>query len=286
VQQYVGNASETGAKETERRRAAASAPCNNPPGYGNYYQPLAVMTSHPDASVGFPNTRWSLVLAAGNCESIDSSEALETICRAYWYPLYAYARRCGLAAHDAQDVTQAFFAELLEKRWLADAERERGRLRTFLIVALKNFMAKEWRRAAAKRRGGRATHLPLDTSFAESRFAAESGAGRGVDETYDRQWALTLLELALSRLQAEFERSGRAAEFEILKGCLMAARGAIDYEMIASQLQTSEGAARVAVHRLRKRFREVYREEIAQTVAEGADLQDELRHLAAALGGG
>ena len=235
---------------------------------------------------GFPHTRWSVVLATRDSVSPDSAAALETICRAYWYPLYGYARRCGHGVHDAQDLTQEFFSRLLEKRWLDAADREKGRLRTFLIVALKNFMAKEWRRAAAQRRGGQVAHVPLDTDVAESRFAAEGSAAGKMEEAFDRQWALTLLELSLERLRAEFADAGRAGDFEVLKGSLMAARGAIDYAQIAAQLQMSEGAARVAVHRLRKRFREVYREEISQTLASGAELEDEMRHLAAALARG
>jgi RNA polymerase sigma-70 factor (ECF subfamily) len=226
------------------------------------------------------------VLTARDVISPESAAALETICRAYWYPLYAYARRCGHGVHDAQDLTQEFFSRLLEKRWLDAADREKGRLRTFLIVALKNFMAKEWRRAAAQRRGGRAAHVPLDTDFAESRLAAESSGAGKIDEAFDRQWALTLLELSLERLRAEFAGAGRAGDFEVLKCTLMAARGAIDYAVIATGLGASEGAARVAVHRLRKRFREVYREEISQTLASGAELEDEMRHLAAALAHG
>jgi RNA polymerase sigma-70 factor (ECF subfamily) len=211
---------------------------------------------------------------------------MEVICRAYWQPLYSYVRRCGQTPHDAQDLTQEFFHRLLEKEWLRAADREKGRLRTFLIVALKNFMAKEWRAAGAQRRGGRAAQVPLDTSFAESRLAAQPKGGRTVDEAYDRQWAITVLDLTLERLRAEFSAAGKAEDFEALKGCLMAARGAIDYAAVAAQLGTSEGAARVAVHRLRKRFREVYREEIAHTLADGVSIEDEMRYLAAALAGG
>ncbi len=240
------------------------------------------MPHPPTASPLFLTTRWSVVLTARRDGSKESVAAMEAICRAYWYPLYAYVRRCGQAPHDAQDLTQEFFARLLEKRWLEAADRDKGRLRTFLIVALKNFMAKEWRRAGAQRRGGRIAHLPLDTSFAESRFAAHAGAGCG-EEAFDRQWALTLLERSLDQLRTEFAAAGKEGDFEALKGCLMAARGAIAYAGIAAQLGVSEGAARVSVHRFRKRFREVYRAEISQTLSHDTDLEDEMRHLAAAL---
>ena len=228
----------------------------------------------------FPHTRWSLVQAAN---SLHSAAALEELCSAYWYPLYAYVRRCGYSAHDAQDLAQAFFCELLEKGWLNMADRERGKLRTFLIVAVRHFMAKEWRRQAAQRRGGARTHIPVDTTFAESRYAADPAASLPAERTYDRQWALTLLDLTLERLRAEHEDGSRAGSFEELKGCLMAARGATDYAAIARDLGTTEATARVAVHRLRKRFRAIYREEISRTLEDGADIDAELRHLAAAL---
>lgn len=237
-----------------------------------------------EAPRAFPNTRWSVVLAAKQRSSTESAAALEAICRAYWYPLYAYVRRCGRSAHDAQDLTQGFFCRLLEKNWLDSADREKGKLRTFLIVALKNFMSKEWRRTSAQRRGGGQAHATFDTTVAESRYAAD-GQTLAPDETFDRQWALTLLDLTVGRLQAEFTAVGNPESFDALKGCLMAGRGTIDYATTAKQLGVNEGAARVAVHRLRKRFREIYREEISQTLSENENLEAELQHLAAALAG-
>lgn len=231
----------------------------------------------------FPRTRWSVVLAATRTPSPDSAAALETLCRAYWYPLYAYVRRCGQSPHDAQDLTQEFFRRLLEQRWLDDADREAGRLRTFLITALKRFMAKEWRRASAQCRGGGRAPVPMDSAFAESRYAADPATSRGADAVFDRQWALTLLDLTLKRLEHEFAAAGKAADFSALKGCLTAARGTVDYAQLAGQLGANEGAARVAVHRLRRRFRDIYREEIAHTLPDAGDLEAELRHLAAAL---
>jgi RNA polymerase sigma-70 factor (ECF subfamily) len=207
---------------------------------------------------------------------------LEAICRAYWYPLYAYVRRCGQSPHDAQDITQEFFCRLLEKRWLDAADREKGKLRTFLIVMLKKFMSKEWRRALAQRRSGGHAHVQFDTIFAESRYAADSHA-LSPDETFDRQYALTLLDLTMNRLRADFVGAGKPGDFDVLKSCLTAERGTIDYAAVAQRLGVTEGAARVAAHRLRKRFREIYREEISHTLANGADLEAEMRHLAAAL---
>jgi RNA polymerase sigma factor (sigma-70 family) len=229
----------------------------------------------------FPNTRWSVVLAARR-PSPESAAALETLCRAYWQPLYAFVRRCGRPPHDAQDLTQEFFRRLIEKEWLASADREKGKLRTFLIAALKNFLAKEWRQGSAQKRGGGQSHAPLDTAFAESRFAADNLA-LTPEDLFDRQWALRLLDLTVSRLGAEFAAAGKAQEFEALKSCLLAGRDAPDYAAVAVKTGLSEGAIRVAVHRLRKRFRAIYREEISQTLADGENADAEMRHLAAAL---
>jgi RNA polymerase sigma factor (sigma-70 family) len=229
----------------------------------------------------FPNTRWSVVLAARQ-PTPESADAMESICRAYWQPLYTYVRRCGKSPHDAQDLTQEFFYRLIEKRWLDAADSEKGKLRTFLIVALKRFMLNEWDKLSAQRRGGGQLHGQIDTAFAESRLAADSQT-LAPDEAYDQQWALTLLELTLNRLRAEFAATGKASEYDALKPCLLAVRGAIDYAGVAGQLGVNEGAARVAAHRLRKRFREIYREEIAQTLAEGVDLGAEMSHMAAVL---
>jgi RNA polymerase sigma factor (sigma-70 family) len=235
--------------------------------------------SSSEAPRTFPPTRWSVVLAARQRPSPESAAALEALCRSYWYPLYAYVRHCGQPPHDAQDLTQGFFCRLLEKHWLDAADREKGRLRTFLIVALKHFMAKEWRRASAQRRGGGQPHLPLDTAFAESRYAADTTTALTADAAFDRQWALTLLDLTMERLRAEFAAAGKPGDFEALKGCLIAGRGAMDYAGVAERLGISEGAARVAVHRLRKRYRELFREEIAQTVAGPEEVAAEIQHL-------
>jgi RNA polymerase sigma-70 factor (ECF subfamily) len=222
------------------------------------------------------------VAAATRKDAPESAAALEAICRAYWYPLYAYVRRCGKSPHDAQDLTQEFFHRLLEKRWLESADPGKGRLRSFLIVMLKRLMNKEWRRESTQRRGGASEHTAFDTAFGESRYAADAGS-LGPDETFDRLWALTLLDLTISRLRVEFAAAGRPDDFNALKSCLMAARGTVNYAEVAANLGVNPGAARVAAHRLRKRFREIYREEISQTLAADEDVDDELRYLAAAL---
>lgn len=235
------------------------------------------------APQAFPHTRWSVVLAATRESSPESVVALETLCRAYWYPLYVCVRRFGHTQHDAQDLTQEFFCRLLQKRWLRTADPSKGRLRTFLITALKRFMANEWRRAVAGKRGAGKVPVPIDSTFAESRYVAEPGGHCAPEEAFDRQWALTLLELTTQRLQAEFAAAGKARDFAALKHCLAAAHGTIDYPALTRQLGISEGAARVAAHRLRKRFRELYREEIAHTLAGDTDLEAELRYLAQVL---
>lgn len=230
----------------------------------------------------FATTRWSVVLAAQQGTGTAAADALETLCRAYWYPLYAYVRRRGNSPEDAQDLTQAFFARLLDRDWLNGIVPERGKFRSFLLVALQRFLANDYDRRTAQRRGGREAPLSLDADLAEQRYAAEPSLGP--DEMYDRRWAMTLLDTALDRLQSEFARDGKADEFEALKGWLTAGRGEIPYERLAAGLACSEGAARVAVHRMRKRFRELFRETIAQTVAEPAQVDDEMRYVANILG--
>lgn len=232
----------------------------------------------------FVTTHWSLVLSARDKNSPQSADALEKLCRTYWYPLYAYVRRTGQSKENAEDLTQAFFARLLEKNFLNAAEPERGRFRSFLLVALKRFLANEWDRVRAQKRGGGQTHVPLDTELAERKFQAEITAGEiSPDRLYDRRWALTLLEQTMARLRAEFEHAGKIGEFERLKSFLTADKREIPCPAVAVELGMSESALRVAVHRLRKRYRELFREEIGHTLAEGEDIDTELRYLLAVL---
>ncbi len=233
----------------------------------------------------FPETRWTQVVAAVQEDSVGAEEAIEAVCRAYWFPLYAFARRSGHSPHDAQDLTQDFFHRVLEKRWLAAADRQKGRLRTFLIDAMKKHMANQWRARSAQRRGGHVSHVAFDVDLAETRYTHQGGEAVSAGEIFDRQWALNLLELTLARMKTEYVQAGKGAEFEVLKPWLTVVRGKIDYPTLAEKLQTSAGAARVAVHRLRKRFREVYRQEVAQTLAPDANLDEELVYLARVLAG-
>lgn len=229
----------------------------------------------------FVTTRWSVVLAAQGKSSLDSAAALETLCQAYWYPLYAYVRGAGRSPEDAQDLTQEFFARLLAQDWLRVVTPEKGRFRTFLLMTVKRFLANEWHRGRAQKRGAGKEVFPLDAIEAEHRFATEPPLAP--DELYERRWAMTLLDKALEQLDREFAAAGREAEFVLLKEWLTAERGGIPYAVIAPGLGTTEGAARVAVHRIRKRFRELFRQTIAETVDAAEDVDAELRYLAGVL---
>ena len=233
----------------------------------------------------FVTTHWSIVLSARDQASPQSAEALERLCRAYWYPLYAYVRRSGQSPPAAEDLTQEVSARLLVKGYLDAADREKGRFRTFLLVALKRFLAREWERACAQKRGGGRQAIPLDTALAERLYAADPGTDASPDRLYERRCALLLLDAAFKRLEQEFMGTDKAGEFEALKPYLTAARGEIPYGELARRLNRDEGAARVAVHRFRKRYRELFREEVAQTVAGPEEIEDEMRHLLAALAG-
>jgi RNA polymerase sigma-70 factor (ECF subfamily) len=230
----------------------------------------------------FVTTRWSIVLAAraGNSDGA----ALETLCRTYWYPLYAFVRSRGHAPADAQDLTQEFFARLLTRNYLDAVSPDRGRFRTFLRMALQRFLANEWDRARTRKRGGGCVHVPFDTAIAERRLHDERDHALPPDRTFDRRWAQALLDDAATRLETEYLDAGKAAEFTALKPHLTAGRGEIPYAEIAKVLQTTEGAARVAIHRLRRRFRERFREAVADTVVTPEEFEMEMREVLDVLG--
>jgi RNA polymerase sigma-70 factor (ECF subfamily) len=233
----------------------------------------------------FVTTRWTVVLCARDKSSADSRQALESLCRHYWYPLYAFVRRHGHGPHDAEDLTQEFFARLLQKDYLKSVAREKGRFRTFLLAALKHFLANEWDRSQRQKRGGGQAHLPLDTADAETRYQIESASELSADRVYEQRWALTLLDQVFQRLRAEYAASGKEDLFEQLKGTLSGERSSLPYAEIAMRLKMSEGAVKVSVHRVRQRYREILRDEIAQTVSTPEEVEDELRSLFAALSG-
>jgi RNA polymerase sigma factor (sigma-70 family) len=241
-------------------------------------------TAPPGSEAWFVTTHWSVVLSAQESGAERSGQALEALCRTYWYPLYGYARRMGHSPADAEDLTQGFFARLLEKDYLKAAAREKGRFRTFLLVALKRFMANEWDRQHAAKRGGFAQVVPIDQTIAESRFASEAAHQVPPDVLFDRQWATTLLERTMARLSEEYLASGRARLFEHLQDCLAKGESALSYSEIAARLNLTEAAVKMAVHRLRGRYREILQQEIAQTVSSREEVEEELRHLFEAFG--
>ncbi len=250
---------------------------------GGDMAPLPSSDASLTGSAAFHTTRWSLVLSArANTEPL-ARHSLETLCRQYWPPLYAYVRHRGHPPHDAQDLTQEFFARLLEKDWLNAAEPARGRFRSFLLMAMKRFLANEWDRARAKKRGPGQPLLSLDNGEAESLYAASAPPALPADALFDRRWALTLLESVMHQLQEENSAAGRLAAYEILKPCLTASRTDLDYDSLAAQLRLTPASARSAVHRLRKRFRELFRAGVAGTVDNPADVDDELHAVIAAL---
>jgi RNA polymerase sigma factor (sigma-70 family) len=242
-------------------------------------------TPSSTAPVGyFATTHWTVVVQAGHRTTPEAERALEELCRTYWYPLYAYVRRRGHGPADAQDLTQEFFARLLAKHWIASADREKGRFRTFLLVAFKRFLANEWDREHAQKRGGFAPVVSIDEELAESRFASEPAHNVPPDVLFDRHWAMTLLEGTMTQLREEYIASGRAKLFEYLQSCLAREESALPYAEIAARLNLTEAAVKMAVQRLRARYREILRAEIAHTVSSPEEVEEEIRHLFSAFG--
>jgi RNA polymerase sigma-70 factor (ECF subfamily) len=222
------------------------------------------------------------VLAAGHGSVPDAQAALEKLCRAYWYPLYVFVRRQGNSPEDAQDLTQDFFARLLQKNYLAKADPDRGKFRTFLLRSLKNFVVNEWKRAGRLKRGGGVEFFSIDANAAEDRFAAETDEFNP-DAEFETRWAVALIEQVLAALRQEFNAADKPRLFEELKGFIWGDKKNASYAEIAGQLNLSEGSVKVAAHRLRQRFRELLRAEVANTVARPEDIDIELRHLISVL---
>jgi RNA polymerase sigma-70 factor (ECF subfamily) len=230
----------------------------------------------------FTTTHWSVVLNAAHSSSPAAQAALETLCRTYWYPLYAYVRRKGRSTEDAQDLTQEFFARLIKDKLVSQFHGE-GKFRSFLLASLEHFLAKEWNRAHRQKREGGHTVISLDADEAEHRFGLEPVGDVTAEALYDRRWALTVLEQALSKLGEEYRSAGNAELFDQLKGLLSGDRTDAPYADVAAGLHMSEDAVKVAAHRLRRRYGEAVRVVIAETVARPDELEDELRHLFAVL---
>jgi RNA polymerase sigma factor (sigma-70 family) len=229
----------------------------------------------------FPTTRWTLVVAAGDPRRKEARSALVGLCESYWYPLYAYLRRRGYPADQAQDLTQEFFVRVLEGRYLDRADPERGRFRSFLMSSLKFFVADQEDRNRAHKRGGGAL-VPIEFSSGEERYQREPAHDETPERIFERRWALSVLDRVVERLRSEFVQHGRPEHFERLKMSLLGQSDA-PYASLAREMNTSEGALKVAIHRLRKRYRELFRQEITDTVVDPADVESELRHLASVL---
>jgi len=239
--------------------------------------------SDPPRGGVFVTTRWTVVLSAGRKSSPQSDRALGELCRTYWYPLYAYVRRQGKTKEDAEDLVQAFFARFLEKNYLEGLSAERGKFRAFLLASLKHFLANEWDKSQRQKRGGGAQHLSLDWQSADERYHLDPPDPSSPEKTFDREWALALLERVVSRLRDECAAESKIDLFDQAKGYLMVGEKAIPYADAARNLKMDEGAVRVAVHRLRKRYRALLRDEIAQTLDDPAQVAEELRSLQVAL---
>ena len=221
------------------------------------------------------------MLAAGGSSSPASREALERLCRAYWFPLYGYVRAKGFSLHDAEDLTQEFFARFLASDALRTVSEERGRFRAFLLAALNHFLANEWDRLRAQKRGGGQSPFSFDAASAEERLQMEPSTDLTPERLYERRWALTLLDSVLERLRAEMIAAGKAAMFDALRGFLSDAAGAMSYPEAAARLGLTEAATRKSVQRLRQRYRELLREEVSHTVGAPHEVESELRHLLA-----
>jgi DNA-directed RNA polymerase specialized sigma24 family protein len=232
----------------------------------------------------FLTTRWTEVIQAAQAHAPGGAAALENLCGQYWYPLYAYVRRQGFSPHDAQDLTQAFFARFLEKNFLAQVDRARGKFRSFLLASLKHFLANEWDRVRAQKRGGGAQIISLDEQSAEARYLLESREDSNAEKMYERRWALTVLEQVLSRLERECTDAGKTEQFGILKDHLTGG-GTEAHADLAKRMNMTPAAVKVAIHRLRKRYRALLREEIALTVSKAAEVDAELRYLFSIISG-
>lgn len=231
----------------------------------------------------FTTTHWSVVLAAGQGASPQATDALGKLCRTYWHPLFLYVRRLGHNAEQAQDLTQEFFARLLEKNYIEAADPEKGRFRSFLLTAFKRFLANEWDRANRQKRGGGQHVISLDEMNVEGKFLAEPTDPMTPEKAFDRRWALRLLEEVLNRLEKEYSANGKSKVFEELQVLLTGEKSQSPYVEIAARLRMSEGTLKVTVHRLRQRYRELLRLEVANTVASPEDIDGEIRHLFAAI---
>lgn len=240
-------------------------------------------SAETNRGAAFVTTRWSMVLAAARQDTTHVPAALEKLCQVYWLPLYAYVRRRGYKVEDAQDLTQAFFAQLLSRNWLATADKEKGRFRTFLLTAIERFIANEWDKARALKRGSGRVPVPIQLDTAETRYGVEPHDSCTPEQAFEYRWAVTLLDEVLIKLEAEHAGRGQLQLFAALKSCLVGERSEQPYARLAAELGMSETAVKVTVHRLRQRYRELLRQEIAETVQSPDEVDAEMKHLFAVL---
>jgi RNA polymerase sigma-70 factor (ECF subfamily) len=248
-------------------------------GSGRHFDPSAPVPGR------FDTTRWSLVLTARDGCATEGRDALAALCSAYWYPLYAFVRRKGHDAEAAQDVVQGFFARLLEKGDLAGVDPGKGKFRSFLMASCTHYLANQRDRQRARKRGSGKTPIPIDRLSAEDRYDREPSHGMTAERLFERNWAITLLDQVLNRLRDEQERAGKARQFEALRPALLGGAERVPFARIAAELELSEEAARASAHRLRRRLRELVREEVARTIGDDADVEEEIRALFSALTG-
>jgi DNA-directed RNA polymerase specialized sigma24 family protein len=241
------------------------------------------MSSDADRNPAFATTRWSLVILAGDREQEGSADALADLCRTYWYPLYAFVRRQGYNADDAADLTQGFFARFLERNDVAAARQERGRFRSYLLACMKHYVANEWDRGRAQKRGGGKAPISIDTMVAEERYGLEPGHDLTPEKLFERRWALTLLDHVLGELRDDYESKGKLQVFEQLRPFITSEGSPGQRREAAAMLELSDGALNVALHRLRKRYRDLLRKHIADTVGDEKHVDEEIRDLFTAL---
>jgi RNA polymerase sigma factor (sigma-70 family) len=239
--------------------------------------------TEPRHAASFQTTHWSLVLAAGKLTSPESAKALAELCQAYWGAVYVFVRRQIADVHEAQDLTQAFFTQLLDKNIVAVAQPSRGRFRSFLLTSVRNFLLNEWDKQKALKRGGGQKVLALDFQQADSKHSLEPADTLTPERLFERQWALALLDQVMARLRAEYVKARKENLFDRLKGTMSGGEADTSLAEIAEQLGISANAAKVAAHRLRKRYRELLRGEVGQTLADAEEIDDEIRQLFAAL---
>lgn len=231
----------------------------------------------------FRTTHWSVVLAAGQLTAPGATEALEKLCTAYWYPLYAWLRCHGYNLHDAQDLTQAFLVHLLDKDRLQKPTPDKGKFRSFLLASLKNFLTNEWDKTQALKRGAKFTFVSVDEEMGESRFRVEPSHNATPDKAFEQSWAMTLLESVLGQLKKEYARVDKSELFDALQGYLSGDKGAVPYAEMAARLNLTEAALKMSVLRLRRRFGELLRAKIAHTVTRPEEIDEEIRALFAAI---